>query len=64
MDRHARRPQPDQSGASVSATNLSNNATIAAAGGSVNFDFLGSWSGTNTKPTTFTVNGKTCAAAT
>ncbi len=49
-----------QSGASVSARNMSWNATIPANGGSVNLGFNLSYSGTNAKPTTFTLNGTAC----
>jgi hypothetical protein len=48
-----------QSGANVTATNLSWNATIAA-GASVSFGFNGSRSGTNNKPAAFTLNGQAC----
>jgi poly(hydroxyalkanoate) depolymerase family esterase len=51
-----------QSGANVSATNLSWNAGIAS-GASVNIGFNGSWSGSNTKPTAFQLNGSSCAVA-
>jgi hypothetical protein len=45
-----------QSGADVTVINESYNDTIAA-GGTVNFGFNINYSGTNTKPTGFTVNG-------
>ncbi|AGS72825.1 glycoside hydrolase family 6 protein [Streptomyces collinus] len=48
-----------QSGAAVTATNESYNGTLAT-GGSVSFGFNGSYSGTNTAPTTFTLDGITC----
>jgi hypothetical protein len=48
-----------QSGSTVSVTNLSYNGTIAP-GGSTNFGFNGTWSGSNTNPTTFKLNGTTC----
>ncbi|WCN83055.1 glycoside hydrolase family 9 protein [Micromonospora sp. LH3U1] len=51
-----------QTGAAVTATNLSYNGTIAA-GASVSFGFNGAHSGTNPKPTAFTVNNATCAVA-
>lgn len=51
-----------QSGASVRAANVSYNAVIAA-GGTVGFGFNGTWSGANTAPTAFTLNGAECAAA-
>ncbi|GIH20950.1 endo-1,4-beta-xylanase [Rugosimonospora africana] len=49
-----------QSGAQVTVTNVSYNGTIPA-GGSTSLGFNGSWSGTNAVPTSFTVNGTTCA---
>ncbi len=49
-----------QSGASVSARNMSWNANIPANGGTVNFGFNLSYSGTNAKPTSFTLNGAAC----
>jgi hypothetical protein len=42
------------------ATSLGWNSAIAA-GSSVSFGFTAGWSGTNGKPTTFTLNGSTCA---
>ncbi|SEG35037.1 cellulose 1,4-beta-cellobiosidase [Actinacidiphila yanglinensis] len=51
-----------QSGAAVTASSLSYNGTVAA-GGSVNFGFNGSYSGTNAIPTAFTLNGVACGAA-
>ena len=51
-----------QSGANVSARNLSWNATISP-GGSQNLGFLANWSGTNNKPTAFTLNGGACSVA-
>ncbi|MFC9927958.1 cellulose binding domain-containing protein [Streptomyces sp. NPDC127190] len=48
-----------QSGATVSAKNLSWNGTVAA-GSSVAFGFTGSWSSANSGPTSFTLNGRTC----
>jgi mannan endo-1,4-beta-mannosidase len=50
-----------QPAATVTATNMGYNATIGANGGSVNFGFNGSWAGTNTNPTAFTLNGAACA---
>jgi endoglucanase len=47
------------SGSQVTATNLSYNATIAT-NGTVSFGFNGSWSGSNTPPTSFALNGVTC----
>jgi cellulase/cellobiase CelA1 len=48
-----------QSGSQVTVTNLSYNGAIPA-GGSASMGFNGAWSGTNTAPTSFTVNGATC----
>ncbi|GIJ48735.1 cellulose 1,4-beta-cellobiosidase [Virgisporangium aliadipatigenens] len=48
-----------QSGQDVTATNESYNGTIPT-GGQVEIGFNGSWSGTNPKPTEFSVNGLTC----
>jgi mannan endo-1,4-beta-mannosidase len=43
----------------VTATNLSWNGTIAP-NGSVSIGFNGTYSGTNTAPSVFTLNGGTC----
>jgi len=48
-----------QTGAAVTVTNAPWNGTIQA-GGSVELGFNGSHTGTNTKPTAFTLNGTTC----
>lgn len=48
-----------QSGGAVTVTNLSYNGTIAP-GGTVNPGFNGSWNGTNTNPTAFSLNGMAC----
>jgi endo-1,4-beta-xylanase len=48
-----------QDGVAVSVRNASWNGTIAP-GGSVWFGFIGSWTGANTKPTAFTLNGVAC----
>jgi hypothetical protein len=48
-----------QSGASITATNLSYNGTVAA-GGSTSFGFQGTWNTSDTSPTAFTVNGASC----
>jgi len=48
-----------QNGAAVTATNLSWNGTIAP-NASVSIGFNGTYSGTNTAPSVFTVNGGTC----
>lgn len=50
-----------QSGQSVAVKNLSYNAVIGANGGSVNFGFNLNYSGSNTAPTSFTLNGVTCS---
>jgi endo-1,4-beta-xylanase len=50
------------SGAAVAASNLSYNGTIAPAA-TVAFGFLGSWTGTNGKPTAFTLDNSACAVA-
>jgi endoglucanase len=46
-----------QSGTTVKATNAAHNSTIPANGGKVSFGFNLSYSGTNTKPTVFKLNG-------
>ncbi|WP_198166808.1 cellulose binding domain-containing protein, partial [Micromonospora rifamycinica] len=51
-----------QSGAQVTVTNAGWNGTIAA-GGSANFGFISTWSGGNTAPTAFTLNGQECSVA-
>ncbi len=51
-----------QSGSHVSVTNASYNGTIAP-GGTANFGFNGSWSNSNAAPTSFVLNGQTCATA-
>jgi cellulose 1,4-beta-cellobiosidase len=48
-----------QTGNAVKATNLSYNGTLGT-GGSTNFGFNGTYSGTNTAPTNFAVNGVAC----
>ncbi|MFD5715842.1 glycoside hydrolase family 6 protein [Streptomyces pharetrae] len=48
-----------QSGAAVTAANEGYNGQLAT-GGSVNFGFQGSYSGTNAIPATFTLDGVTC----
>jgi cellulase/cellobiase CelA1 len=50
-----------QSGAAVTMTSLSWNATLAP-GASANFGFIGTWSATNAVPTGFSLNGLACAA--
>jgi Glycosyl hydrolase family 12/Cellulose binding domain len=49
-----------QSGAAVTATNLSYNGTLAP-GANTSFGFQGTWSGSNPTPTAFTLNGTTCS---
>ena len=49
-----------QSGTSVSVTNLNYNGNIAANGGTVSFGFNLTYSGSNAKPTSFTLNGTPC----
>jgi hypothetical protein len=49
-----------QNGVSVSVSNLSWNSTIPANGGSVNFGFNLTYSGSNGEPTDFTLNGTQC----
>ncbi|MEV4380471.1 glycoside hydrolase family 48 protein [Streptosporangium sp. NPDC049644] len=52
-----------QSGQAVTAKNLDWNGNLAT-GASTSIGFNGSWSGTNPKPTSFTVNGVTCGGTT
>ncbi|HVU69735.1 MAG TPA: cellulose binding domain-containing protein, partial [Ktedonobacteraceae bacterium] len=47
-------------GSQVTVTNLSYDATIAPGATLSSVGFLGSWNGTNTVPTSFTLNGVTC----
>lgn len=51
-----------QSGANVTATNASFNGTIAP-GASTQIGFNGTYSGSNPRPTAFTLNNTACAAA-
>ncbi|PSL53887.1 mannan endo-1,4-beta-mannosidase [Saccharothrix carnea] len=51
-----------QSGATLSATNVSYTGAIPV-NGSVSFGFIGSWNGTNSVPTAFTLNGAACTTA-
>ncbi|MFD1150265.1 cellulase family glycosylhydrolase [Saccharothrix hoggarensis] len=51
------------SGSQVTATNASYNANIAT-NGTVSFGFNGSWTGSNTAPTSFALNGVTCTGGT
>ncbi|MBO3101495.1 rhamnogalacturonan lyase family protein [Cellulomonas fengjieae] len=52
-----------QSGAQVTARNVSYNGAIPT-GGSTSFGFNGGWSGSNPVPTSFALNGTTCTGAT
>jgi hypothetical protein len=52
-----------QSGAQVSVTNASYNASIAT-GASTAFGFNGTWNGTNPTPTSFSLNGTVCTGGT
>jgi PKD repeat protein len=49
-----------QSGKALTVRNASWNTTIGASGGTVNFGFNATYSGTNAKPTAFTLNGQAC----
>ncbi|NNH05646.1 hypothetical protein HLB10_00810 [Cellulomonas fimi] len=49
-----------QTGSAVTVTNAPWNGSVPA-GGSTSIGFNGSYSGTNTAPTAFTVNGSPCA---
>ncbi|MFL6115148.1 MAG: cellulose binding domain-containing protein, partial [Catenulispora sp.] len=48
-----------QSGATVTATNLAYNGSVAP-GASTSFGFQGTWSASSASPTAFTVNGSAC----
>jgi cellulase/cellobiase CelA1 len=48
-----------QAGTSVTAANLSYNATISP-GGSQSFGFQGTWAASDAAPASFSVNGTTC----
>ncbi|MFY1697435.1 cellulose binding domain-containing protein [Solwaraspora sp. WMMA2101] len=52
-----------QSGAAVTARNVSYNGTIAT-NGTTSFGFNGSWNGSNPVPTAFTMNGVACTGST
>jgi len=52
-----------QSGAAVTAKNVSYNGVIAT-NGTASFGFNGSWTGSNPAPTSFAVNGVTCTGST
>jgi mannan endo-1,4-beta-mannosidase len=47
-------------GSAVAVTNAPYTATIPP-NGSVGFGFIGNWNGANTNPSSFTLNGQTCA---
>jgi cellulose 1,4-beta-cellobiosidase len=49
-----------QSGANVTVTNMSYNGSIATGATLTGMGFNGSWTGTNSVPTSFTLNGVTC----
>ncbi len=49
-----------QSGAAVTAKNMSYNASIAP-GGNVSFGFQGTWTSNDTNPTVFSLNGSRCS---
>jgi endo-1,4-beta-xylanase len=51
-----------QSGAAVTVANASYNGTLAA-GTTVDVGFLASWTGTNAKPTAFTLKGTACTVS-
>ncbi|WRZ89561.1 cellulose binding domain-containing protein [Streptomyces sp. NBC_01007] len=51
-----------QSGATVTAKNLTWNANVAP-GSTVGFGFTGSWTGANTKPTAFKLGDQSCAVS-
>ena len=50
-----------QSGANATAQNMSWNSSLAS-NASVSIGFNGAWSGSNTPPTSFSVNGGTCSS--
>ncbi|GIF68926.1 hypothetical protein Ais01nite_69610 [Asanoa ishikariensis] len=52
-----------QSGQNVTAQSMSYNGALAT-GASTTIGFNGAWSGSNPKPTSFTVNGTTCGGTT
>jgi cellulose 1,4-beta-cellobiosidase len=49
-----------QSGTTETVTSLSYNGSIATGGTASGIGFNGTWNGTNTNPTSFTLNGVTC----
>jgi O-glycosyl hydrolase len=52
-----------QSGAAITARNVSYNGTIAT-NGTASFGFNGSWTGSNPTPTSFALNGVACTGST
>jgi poly(hydroxyalkanoate) depolymerase family esterase len=52
---------PSQSGAAVTLTSVSYDATIAS-GGNTTLGFQGTWTSSDAVPTSFSVNGSTCTA--
>jgi len=50
----------NQSGSAVTARNASYNATIKP-GGNVTFGFQGTWTSNDANPTSFALNGTSCA---
>jgi hypothetical protein len=52
-----------QTGAEVTVTNPSWNATIPP-NGTITFGFIATWTGTNTRPSAFRLNGNLCGAGT
>ncbi len=52
---------PTQSGAAVTVVNASYTAQLAANGGSQDVGFLANWTSANAVPTSFTLNGASCA---
>jgi acetylxylan esterase len=53
--------QLTQSGAQLTARNLSWNAVLPAGGGSATFGFQGVWTGSNPAPAAFTLDGVACS---
>jgi len=51
-----------QTGATVTVTSLDSNRALAAGGGTTNVGFVGSYSGPNVLPATFTLNGTVCTS--
>ncbi|MFC4109230.1 cellulose binding domain-containing protein [Micromonospora zhanjiangensis] len=51
-----------QSGSQVTVTNAAYNGTVAT-GGTVSFGFNGTWTGSNPKPASFTLNGVLCTGS-